>query len=378
MSAYGTDALLTVLLTVALLPLAMLPILGTVVRRYGRLRGWPMLAAAGLLGSAAALAAFTVFPLPEPGTLDCAQRSLFSYWQREPFASIAPIADAFRAQGLGAVTSGVFLQVFFNILLFVPYGFFLHQVTRWRGLAVVMAGAATSLAIEVTQGTSFFGAYPCPYRLFDVDDLLVNTAGAAIGLGLSYLLTRAWPGSNPAPMRDDAPPGLPRRVLAAATDFALVWTAAAAARGLIAWAAYRADDLEHALEVLTRPGVTRLIDLVVSVVVLLLVPLARHDQATLGMRLLDLVPARASRPDRVAADWQALIRYAVRWLPLALFAPAAYAIWAADLIVARMRKDRRSLTDLAAGSVTRTRTAVMADGSVLTVPQDATEPEDQD
>lgn len=358
MSVYTTDALLTVILTVAVIPLAMLPILGTVVRRYGRLSGWPMVAAIGLVGSAVALAAFTVFPLPEPGTLDCEARSLFSYWQREPFASIAPIGDAFREQGLSALTSGVFLQVFFNVLLFVPYGFFLHQVTRWRGLAVVMVGAATSLAIEVTQGTSFYGAYPCPYRLFDVDDLIVNTAGAALGLGLSYLLSRVWKGSDPVPVRDDAPPGLPRRILAATADLTAVLVAAGGARALIAWAAYRADDLDHAVEVLSRPEVARLIDVVVSAVVLLLVPLARRDQATLGMVLLALVPARSARPAQVAADWQAVVRYVVRWLPFALVGPFWWGFWILEAIVSRVRTDRRSLAALAAGTVTRTRTAV--------------------
>jgi glycopeptide antibiotics resistance protein len=29
--------------------------------------------------------------------------------------------------------------------------------------------------------SGLFGVYPCPYRLFEIDDLMTNTAGAMIG-----------------------------------------------------------------------------------------------------------------------------------------------------------------------------------------------------
>jgi glycopeptide antibiotics resistance protein len=45
----------------------------------------------------------------------------------------------------------------------------------------VVATLATSLAIELTQLIGVWGLFPCAHRLFDVDDLLLNTAGATLG-----------------------------------------------------------------------------------------------------------------------------------------------------------------------------------------------------
>ena len=119
------------------------------------------------------------------------------------------------AVGFPAVlTTSAFLQVLCNVLLFVPYGFFLHQVTRWRGLTVVTAGLITSAFIEITQGTGVFGLYPCPYRLLDVDDLILNTLGAGVGVLISLTLSgRAW--SHPEPVFDLERPTVPRRLVAA-------------------------------------------------------------------------------------------------------------------------------------------------------------------
>ncbi|MDN4491331.1 VanZ family protein [Demequina sp. SYSU T00068] len=377
MSVYGADALLTVLATVALIPIAMLPILGTVVRRYGRLRGWPLLASLGLLGSAVSLAAFTVFPLPAPGTLDCEARSLLTYWQTRPFASIAPIADAFGEQGLAAVTSGVFLQVFFNILLFVPYGFFLHQVTRWRAWVVVGVGLATSLLIEVTQGTAFYGAYDCPYRLFDVDDLLINTTGGAVGVGLSVLLSRWWRGSRPEPVPDLEAPRRTRRVAASLVDAMLVLAGAVAVRSAIAAAFIAAAGLDRAVEVLEHTAVAITIDVLVGAALLLAVPLIRRDRATPGMLVLNIAPADAAHPERPAQRRAVMVRYAVRWLLYSVNGGLGIAIWTVELMVVLARKDRRSLAGLAARTVTRTRPALAADAG-LTVPHDAAEPQEQD
>ena len=38
-----------------------------------------------------------------------------------------------------------------------------------------------SIFVEVTQLTGIYGIYKYPYRLFDVDDLMLNTLGGVIG-----------------------------------------------------------------------------------------------------------------------------------------------------------------------------------------------------
>ena len=231
MGTYATSTAITVVGTALLLPVAMLPILAVVTRRYGALRGWPLFASVGLLGSSVALAAFTIFPLPDPATLECTGGSLSSYWETEWFASIRLIGDAWANVGFPAVLwSTAFLQVALNVAFFIPYGFFLHQVTRWSGVRVVLVGLATSALIEVTQGTGVFGLYPCPYRVLDFGDLIINTLGAAIGVLISVAVRRQ-PWSHPARLHDLQRPTVPRRLIAAGIDLGLLAFVAGGGQG---------------------------------------------------------------------------------------------------------------------------------------------------
>lgn len=53
---------------------------------------------------------------------------------------------------------------------------------------VVGLAALGSLTIEISQLTGVFGLYPCAVRQFDVDDLILNIGGVALGYGA----TRHW------------------------------------------------------------------------------------------------------------------------------------------------------------------------------------------
>ncbi|HEX6916007.1 MAG TPA: VanZ family protein [Chitinophagaceae bacterium] len=68
-----------------------------------------------------------------------------------------------------------------NIFLFIPMGVFLKLVLRLRFKNALITAFAVSVFIELIQYTfSFFGYY----RYVDVDDVILNTIGAAIGFGL--------------------------------------------------------------------------------------------------------------------------------------------------------------------------------------------------
>lgn len=351
MGTYRINTIITVLGTVALLPLAMLPILARVTRRYGALRGWPMLAGVGLLASTVALAAFTVFPLPNPATLECTGDPFRTYWQTDLFASISPIGDAWAASGFPAVlTSFAFLQVFFNVVLFVPYGFFLHQVSRWRAATVVAAGLATSVAIEITQGTAVFGIYPCPYRVLDVDDLILNTLGTAVGTLASLAVARrAW--ANPTPSPDLARPSVPRRFVAAGIDLGVIYTLALAIRaGFLALEA--------------RPPADTLLALAGGAAATVAFPLLRRDRATPGQVVVNLAPMRRGiRPDAPSRASIGL-RAAVRWVPVLVLPSGALLVAIAETVTALVRADRASLAGLAAGTTTLTKPAIASGGEV--------------
>ena len=75
-------------------------------------------------------------------------------------------------------TLALFTNIFGNVLGFIPYGFFLPVVVNRRrcGLWIVLSGFCISLVVELIQLGTRVGC-------FDVDDLLLNTLGAALGYG---------------------------------------------------------------------------------------------------------------------------------------------------------------------------------------------------
>jgi glycopeptide antibiotics resistance protein len=86
-----------------------------------------------------------------------------------------------------------FLQVFFNILLTVPFGMFLGYYFRTRWVVCLLLSFAISLSFEITQITGIYGFYDHPYRLFDVDDLITNTLGGILGYRISVWISRLLP-----------------------------------------------------------------------------------------------------------------------------------------------------------------------------------------
>jgi len=67
-----------------------------------------------------------------------------------------------------------------NILLLVPFGFGLPFLTGWRMKKVVCVGALVSIAIECLQMLTGLVAH-MTFRVADINDVLFNTLGAAIG-----------------------------------------------------------------------------------------------------------------------------------------------------------------------------------------------------
>jgi glycopeptide antibiotics resistance protein len=78
-----------------------------------------------------------------------------------------------------------------NVLLLVPFGFGLPFVTSFRAARVVLAGALFSLAIELLQLSSAATAETA-FRIADVNDVIFNTLGAALGYALFVGFVRAF------------------------------------------------------------------------------------------------------------------------------------------------------------------------------------------
>ncbi|TYS34546.1 VanZ family protein [Bacillus pumilus] len=83
----------------------------------------------------------------------------------------------------------VFLNLAGNILLFVPLGFFLYQAFRtMRWQKAILAGFFLSTMIELLQW--MFSQSGIITRSSDVDDILLNTLGTALGCILFWMYRR--------------------------------------------------------------------------------------------------------------------------------------------------------------------------------------------
>ena len=77
------------------------------------------------------------------------------------------------------------LEVLANLALFVPFGLHLGLLApSWRNGRAVAVFAAASLVLEVAQHLLSVGS-------FDITDVIVNTVGGVVGLGLVALARRA-------------------------------------------------------------------------------------------------------------------------------------------------------------------------------------------
>jgi glycopeptide antibiotics resistance protein len=129
-----------------------------------------------------------LLPLPDDNV--CLLREVSA--QLQPFRWISDTVawgERQSVSGLELLLSPPVVVRVLNVLLLVPLGVFLR---RWWGVRFwpsVAIGFAVSLSFELTQWTGVWGWYDCAYRMFDVDDLIANTAGAALGWAIAGVFT---------------------------------------------------------------------------------------------------------------------------------------------------------------------------------------------
>lgn len=83
--------------------------------------------------------------------------------------------------------------VVFNILMFVPFGIYLRYYFKCSFKKTVFCSFLLSLFFELTQASGLYFIYPYAYRLFDVDDLIINTFGGLLGYCISGLFIKYLP-----------------------------------------------------------------------------------------------------------------------------------------------------------------------------------------
>lgn len=202
-----------------------IPYLAWQYRRWGALDPARVWAQASLLLYLMCAWALVLMPFPDNA---CArdvspQLEPFDWW------SLARAQSSNRAELL---TNPNVVMFVFNIALLFPLGVYMR---RWFGRGIVLTGLlgfALSVAFELMQLTANLALFACPYRQFNVDDLMANTAGAVLGWIVAPLIPLIPRRGSPAePLRRVT---LPRRALSLVIDYVLAlvvtlgWTTLAA------------------------------------------------------------------------------------------------------------------------------------------------------
>lgn len=202
------SAVVALLAGFALAVLLAVPFIAVSYRRRGELGAGHALLAFAFLVYLMSLWTYTLLPIPDATPAWCSQNAA-SHLQLRPLQFVADIGREQHGAGLRSyLHNPAIQQAVFNVALFLPLGMFLRHLFRRGPLTTVAIGLAVSLFIECTQLTGNWYLSHCPYRLFDVDDMLTNTVGVAAGFAVGPVLRLVpW-------QRTGAPPGQPRPVTA--------------------------------------------------------------------------------------------------------------------------------------------------------------------
>jgi glycopeptide antibiotics resistance protein len=367
MTVWRTEFSIAVVLFLLTFPIALIFLTYHHYHRHGTFRGWSAVFTTATFMYVTGVIAFVFFPFPDAGTSNCIAGEARVHAQLVPFNSLESILEVWRTTGFpGVLTTITFLQVALNVLLLVPLGMLLaYRYKRSFGITV-LAGLSVSLLIEVTQGTGVLGAFDCPYRLADVDDLITNTTGAAIGWVIATIIMEWLPDPTPPPHPDLGPPRAIRRLFAGALDVLSLLLVGILVRGTIL-IVFR-PTAERLEESWVSATMTFLDVVAVAILLFLILPIMRRDRATPG-QIATWLSNSSVTSGQPARRSQALIRFGVRWLPIAIGAfiePLAFlaAVAVYETATVLIRSDRRSLSDVLAGTVTVTRRSLdVEDGS---------------
>jgi glycopeptide antibiotics resistance protein len=194
---------------VALAMMLALPLVSWRARRAGLAR-WPIIVRLAFVAWVAALVAVAFFPLPLPPYR--MQGEAFGDYRGWPYPWLSPVPfETIRnslEQGWN-FPAGKYLVG--NIGAFVPLGVLVPMMSpRWRTWSRALPlGLLASGLVEVTQllGSLAMGY---PWRVADVDDLMLNTLGTLIGFGIWTLAALPSSRGGRRPRRPDARAPRPR------------------------------------------------------------------------------------------------------------------------------------------------------------------------
>ncbi|WP_026895506.1 VanZ family protein [Clostridiisalibacter paucivorans] len=174
-----------------------------------------------------------VLPLPGMENIGRFKAPITEYMQLFPFTFVFDFLRETTVQWnqpstyLSLFGERAVLQVVLNVILLMPLGVYLRYYFRKSLIKTIIITFLVSLFFEITQVTGLYGIYETPYRLFDVDDLMLNTLGGIIGYLLTPKITYFLPRSDKFDEYVDLKNmqvGFTRRAVASIIDLGIVFS----------------------------------------------------------------------------------------------------------------------------------------------------------
>lgn len=228
LASIGVLGVLAVLGGTIVILVCFVPYVAWSYRRHGTVPPGRAVLLAATAVYAVGLWTYTVLPLPVDPSAACTGYAAIP--QLQPLQLVQDVRSDAAA---GVLQNRALLQVVLNVVLFVPLGALVRALGGWSVARVLAVGFGVSLLVEVTQLTGNWGLYPCPYRLFDVDDLLTNSLGTGAGALAAPVLRRL--ARRPPDRPTEAPTAVTagRRLLGMVADVVAVEVL-----GVVAWGAW--------------------------------------------------------------------------------------------------------------------------------------------
>lgn len=173
-------------------------------RKYGYFSLWASIVAYSFIFYMLSALFLVLLPLPLTRNTCAFQSPNTIYYSLKPFTFIRDILKSSSIiwsqpkSYIQIFNQSAFWQAAFNFLLLLPLGvylrYFFQENRYWK--RTLALGFALSLFYEVTQVTGIYGIYKCPYRLFDVDDLMLNSTGALFGFLMAPVILALFPSNE--------------------------------------------------------------------------------------------------------------------------------------------------------------------------------------
>ncbi|MCL1703080.1 VanZ family protein [Lysinibacillus sp. Bpr_S20] len=201
MSVYTSSIMVALLITIFASFVLFVPWLIYTYRKYGYLSVSKTIIMFSFIFYFLSALCLVLLPFPETRDTCSLQAPDTVHYNLHPFQFVT---DILKDSGIVLTNPSTwiyipkqpaFYQAFYNFLLLMPFGvylrYFLKKREYWK--RAFLFSFLLTLFYEVTQYTGIYGVFNCAYRIFDVDDLILNSVGALLGFFLAPVVWALFP-----------------------------------------------------------------------------------------------------------------------------------------------------------------------------------------